>query len=62
MIEIDKGDIVTVKESAYIDFPGGLWRDHFVETERHYISLEITIVRRKFQGDIMSFLSFVGSG
>ena len=38
---IDKGYIVTVKESLFIDFPGGLWRDHFTAPRPvFYIALE----------------------
>lgn len=40
-ITIDKGDIITVIEKIYIDYPGGQYRDHFVDKKRYYVALEM---------------------
>ena len=38
--DVFKGDIVTVKEDIYIDYPGGIYKDHFVTKNKHYIVID----------------------
>jgi len=35
--DVFKGDIIAVKESTYIDFPGRPWHEHFFERTVYYI-------------------------
>lgn len=50
VLSINKGDIVTVTESIYVDFPGGKWEDHFVSRKMHYIAMEIPSNNGNFKG------------
>ena len=50
LTQIDTGDIATVMESIYIDFPGGKWADHFVNARKHYIALDFPSNNGNFRG------------
>ena len=36
-VNMQKGDIIAIQESIYIEYPGGRWKDHFTEKRRLYV-------------------------
>lgn len=40
-ITIDKGDIITIIKPVYIEYAGGLYKDHFVNKKQYYVAVEM---------------------
>lgn len=59
-MDVFKNDIVAIIEPVYIDYPGGVWADHFVDKKRYYRAKETATNNGNFRAvDSMGKLAWL---